>query len=578
MRTLRAFICYRRSDTFMPPKGTDLPEDHFIRNLRTAVVQAGFQRVFLDIDRSYGLTDSDHFEYQAFKAIEASDVFIVVIGKKWLRILNDKFKEDHRDSVAREIRMALRYEKNIVPILVDMAKMPEAEDIPELIRNVHYSIALKVKSDSSIRDLSECLSVRAQKIKSQAMFKYYWAISFSVLGLIFYYLAALNTNLVGTLEYGPSSWWGMARLWGGLFIWPAIFLPFLIFALFRPITTVVESVVYSIRYKNISAFFTYATPIFMATILSAAVWLVEVLDDRQVPWTLALSPEQSRCEESASAEKGKSEIFDVISAYDNSDELKRYYEKRPSGAPFWLTNKCWPNVLFYLVSPIYQGIESRSYRDERVNISDVFNKILDNKTRLSLGVANSKTAVAYRIAFFELGWIGVLGVVLAGFYVVARVNNILSDQPRDLPVGDAVICLAYSLITLMTWIPFRMTTEYIKFIYNTNSQTTARVNLALYIPDIMLFGMLSVGYIFVFWGLTARFRRFGLAIVGTLMVGLWVWLSVYIYNHEPDVALLSEYWQFILAISIPAVITTYVLWVFFNPTRLHFRDFRKDLW
>jgi len=150
MRKLRAFICYRRSDIFMPPKGTNLPEDHFIRNLRTAVVQAGFQRVFLDIDQIYGLTDSEHFEYQAFKAIEASDVFIVVIGKNWLSILNEKFKANHRDSVAKEIRMALRYEKDIVPILVDMTKMPEAEDIPELIRNVRYPIALKVNSDSRI--------------------------------------------------------------------------------------------------------------------------------------------------------------------------------------------------------------------------------------------------------------------------------------------------------------------------------------------------------------------------------------------------------------------------------------------
>src|SRR5262249_53020598 len=136
-----------------------------------------------------------------------------------------------------------------------------------------------------------------------------------------------------------------------------------------------------------------------------------------------------------------------------------------SSPPFWLRERCWPNVFFYLTVPIYSGKADANYFAERPLHQAAFVKILKDPVRIPMKVPYSRTGYAYRISFAILVWLGLSGVVLAGFFLAVRIRDPRSQEARRLPSEDAFICLTYSLATLMTWIPFRMNTEYFKYIY-----------------------------------------------------------------------------------------------------------------
>ena len=58
------------------------------------------------------------------RAISDCDLVIVLIGRNWLDILRQRMANRERDMVVREIRAALKMDKEIVPLLVDGATMP----------------------------------------------------------------------------------------------------------------------------------------------------------------------------------------------------------------------------------------------------------------------------------------------------------------------------------------------------------------------------------------------------------------------------------------------------------------------
>lgn len=117
------FICYRREDT----------QDACGR-LRDDLADAyGSERVFMDIDSiPLGL---DFVEYVSAEICRCSAV-IVVIGKRWLTV-RDKGQRrlDNPDDLVRaEIAVALRQEIPVIPVLVQGARMPRAEQLPQDIK------------------------------------------------------------------------------------------------------------------------------------------------------------------------------------------------------------------------------------------------------------------------------------------------------------------------------------------------------------------------------------------------------------------------------------------------------------
>ena len=72
-------------------------------------------------------------------AVAACDILIAIIGPEWLASADDQGRrtiDQDDDLVAAEIATALQQKMVLVPVLVEGAEMPAAEDLPEKIRGL----------------------------------------------------------------------------------------------------------------------------------------------------------------------------------------------------------------------------------------------------------------------------------------------------------------------------------------------------------------------------------------------------------------------------------------------------------
>ena len=85
---------------------------------------------------------------QSEKHSERSDAVLILIGQRWLTATDQNGRrriDDGRDFVRREIELALRDGKLVIPVLVDGAAMPPADALPESIRDLAYRHAMQVR-------------------------------------------------------------------------------------------------------------------------------------------------------------------------------------------------------------------------------------------------------------------------------------------------------------------------------------------------------------------------------------------------------------------------------------------------
>jgi len=117
------FVCYRRDDT----------QDAAGR-LHDRLVEAyGADAVFMDIDMPLGVDFVDHVT----EKLTRCRAVIVMMGKNWLEAADKRGRRrlDNADDLVRaEIAVALKQKILVVPVLVQNASMPLAEDLPDDIR------------------------------------------------------------------------------------------------------------------------------------------------------------------------------------------------------------------------------------------------------------------------------------------------------------------------------------------------------------------------------------------------------------------------------------------------------------
>jgi hypothetical protein len=150
------FISYRRSDS---AAFAGRVQDEILRAIPDA-------KVFLDVNT---IDKGDNFRTAITSSIEASEVFLILIGKGWLTL--DKTSGTPRvcndgDYVRYEISWALKHKKTIIPVLIDGAMMPEANLLPEDIRDLTFHNAAEIRHsrfnddmNSLLRDLGGIFSV-----------------------------------------------------------------------------------------------------------------------------------------------------------------------------------------------------------------------------------------------------------------------------------------------------------------------------------------------------------------------------------------------------------------------------------
>jgi hypothetical protein len=118
-------ISYRRDET-----GIETARLH-----DRLATEYGEDRVFLDIhDVPLGIDHVDHLRAQ----IERCSAVIVMIGSEWIAMTNGRGQrrlEQADDPVLAEVALALQQKHiQVIPLLVQNASMPPAEDLPADIR------------------------------------------------------------------------------------------------------------------------------------------------------------------------------------------------------------------------------------------------------------------------------------------------------------------------------------------------------------------------------------------------------------------------------------------------------------
>ena len=117
----RIFLSYRR---------TDAP-GHAGRIYDALVSHFGDERVFMDVD---DIPPGRSFPQVLDEALAACDVLLALIGPQWLarsRRLGRRRLDDPDDFVRLEIGRALQRGIIVIPVLVQDARMPTRQDLPE---------------------------------------------------------------------------------------------------------------------------------------------------------------------------------------------------------------------------------------------------------------------------------------------------------------------------------------------------------------------------------------------------------------------------------------------------------------
>jgi len=122
----RVFISYRREDT----------ADAVAHLHHSLEQQLGEGKVFRDVDT---IQPGQNFENIIQEAIRTTSVCLIVIGPSWLTLKEPqggRRLDAREDFVRKEIESALAADVEVIPLLVDGAKMPDRKQLPESIKKL----------------------------------------------------------------------------------------------------------------------------------------------------------------------------------------------------------------------------------------------------------------------------------------------------------------------------------------------------------------------------------------------------------------------------------------------------------
>lgn len=155
-KKVRIFISYRRDDT-------SASSDRLYENL---IATFGEENVFKDV---YSIGGGDNILETIQQKIASSNVFLIVIGKRWMaKNAHEMLRlSEDDDWVKLEIVTALDQGKFVIPILVEGGNMPEKEELPAVLQSIpninaftlsqsHYKLDIK----ALIKHIKEKLGFR----------------------------------------------------------------------------------------------------------------------------------------------------------------------------------------------------------------------------------------------------------------------------------------------------------------------------------------------------------------------------------------------------------------------------------
>jgi len=154
------FISYRREDSSGSARGI---YDRLARGL-------GRKNVFFDID---SIAPGVDFVELLTERVSVCDALVAVIGAEWVSSVDRNKRrriDNQHDFVRIEIEAALRRGVRVIPVLVDGASLPEAEDLPEGLKKLVRLQGVEVshtRFDTDVRRLTHTLRLWANQLRQR---------------------------------------------------------------------------------------------------------------------------------------------------------------------------------------------------------------------------------------------------------------------------------------------------------------------------------------------------------------------------------------------------------------------------
>jgi len=127
----------------------------------------GSHKVFRDIDSiEPGLDFVEAIE----RALGSSGVLIAIIGESWLTMKDATGRpqlQNPDDYVRLEIATALKHNVRIIPVLVQEATMPRADELPEDLAALSYRNALELRDTRWRDDVQSLIATLEKVVKSE---------------------------------------------------------------------------------------------------------------------------------------------------------------------------------------------------------------------------------------------------------------------------------------------------------------------------------------------------------------------------------------------------------------------------
>src|SRR6266508_4224868 len=145
----RIFISYRREESAYPAGWLfDRLADSY-----------GKGQIFKDVDN---IELGEDFVERITAAVGSCDVLLALIGPQWLTIADERGQrrlDSSDDFVRLEIQAALTRKVLVIPILVDGARMPRADELPDSLAGLVRRQALELSPARFAFDTSRLLRV-----------------------------------------------------------------------------------------------------------------------------------------------------------------------------------------------------------------------------------------------------------------------------------------------------------------------------------------------------------------------------------------------------------------------------------
>jgi hypothetical protein len=146
---------YGRGKIFLNYRRADAKAEAARLNDRLVAV-FGTENVFMDVDT---LLAGERFDLKLEEALKEADVFLAIIGSRWMDFLIERAKSGDRDFVREEIAAALARGIIVIPVLMDEAQLPGQETLPSDIRNLVLHQKYNLKHESFNRDAQALINV-----------------------------------------------------------------------------------------------------------------------------------------------------------------------------------------------------------------------------------------------------------------------------------------------------------------------------------------------------------------------------------------------------------------------------------